>query len=825
MTRSLLALLALAAFGTAGTAAEAPITAVAAYPTALALKGTDDAPQLVITGTRADGRTVDLTGAATYSVSDPKVARVEPTGRVFPLANGTAEVTATIEGKTVKVPLTAEKMDAPLPLNFANQVNPIFTKLSCSSGGCHGKIAGQNGFRLSLLGFDPAFDYDNLLKETRGRRVFPAAPEKSLVLTKATGAVPHGGGKKMDPGGEEFKIVRRWIASGAPYGTKDDPTVTKISVYPEHRVVDRQSRQQLAVYAHFSDGSVEDITRRAQYESNDTDIATVTEAGVVNTLGITGQAAVMARFNGNVTVFRATVPRAGAAAKFDFKEQTLVDKFTANKWRELGIAPSDLCSDEVFVRRVYLDITGTLPDPKTVTAFVADKDAAKRDKLVDELLETPDYAYFFANKWADILRVKRRQQPNRAYGTFAFHTWIRESIGTDKPYDEFARDILVAIGDESKSPPTVWYKEVRTPESFVDDVSQVFLGQRLACAQCHHHPFEKWTQDDYWGIAAFFGRVGFKPVTTPGVANQQNPQNQKQILFVRSAGAVQNKRTGQTAPMKALDSDPMTAGTDEDPRAKFAEWMTAPKNPFFARAIANRYWAHFFGRGIVDPIDDMRVTNPPSNPELLDALVANLVENKFSLKALIKTICKSRTYQLAAEPNEFNRGDKQSFARYYPKRLQAEVLFDAVAKLTNSPTAFPGLPTDKFAPNRAIMLPDESFASYFLDVTGRPQRISACECERVNEASLAMTLHLLNSQEVQDKIARAGGRADQLAKDPRPDAEKVTELFLLATGNKPTQEKLDLALDHIAKHEKSTKIAYENIIWALLNTKGFLFNQ
>ena len=824
MTRHLLALLALSVFGSVGFAAESPVTAVAAYPTTFKLRGMEDAPQLVITGTRADGRAVDLTATATYSVSDATVARVEKNGRVFPLTNGKTEITVSVEGKTVRVPLVTEKMEAPLPINFTNHVVPIFTKLGCSSGGCHGKIAGQNGFRLSLLGFDPAFDYENLLKEGRGRRVFPAAPDQSLLLTKASGSAPHGGGKKMDAASEEYKIVRRWIASGLPFGSKEDPTVTKISIYPEARVVDRQSRQQLAVFAHYSDGTVEDVTRRAQYESNDTDIATVTEAGLVNTLNITGQAAVMARFNGNVTVFRASVPRAGEAAKFDFKEQTVVDKFTAKKWKELNISPSDLCSDEVFIRRVYLDVTGSLPEAKDVLAFLADKNTNKRDTLVDKLLETPEYAYFFANKWADILRVKRRGQANRAYGTFAFHTWIREAVASDKPYDDFVRDIICAIGDESKSPPTVWYKEVKTPENFVDDVSQVFLGQRLACAQCHHHPYEKWSQDDYWGFAAFFGRVGFKAVNKPGVSNQ-NQQNQNQILFVKTTGNVQNKRTGSTSPMKALDADPMTATSDEDPRQKFADWMTSPKNPYVARTVANRYWAHFFGRGIVDPLDDMRVTNPPSNPELLDALSQNLIDNKFSLKALVKTICKSRTYQLTAEPNEFNNGDKQSFARYYPKRMQAEVLFDAVTKLTDSPTAFPGLPGDKFAPNRAIMLPDESFASYFLDVTGRPQRISACECERVNEASLAMTLHLLNSQEVQDKIARVGGRADQLSKDKRTDEEKVTELFLLATGSKPNKDKLALALEHIAKHDKAKKTAYENIVWALLNSKGFLFNQ
>ncbi len=823
MTRCLLTLLALTSYATVSLAAESPITAITAYPAKLALVGVEDAPQLIVTGRRADGREIDLTGAATYAVSNAKVARVEATGRVFPVANGTAEITIAFAGKEVKVPITAAKMDTPQPLNYPNQVNPIFTKLGCSSGGCHGKIAGQNGFRLSLLGFDPAFDYENLLKEGRGRRVFPAAPEKSLLLTKATGAAPHGGGKKMDPNGEEYKIVRRWISSGLPYGSKNDPTVTKISIYPEHRVIDRKSRQQLAVYAHYSDGSIEDITRRAQYESNDTDIATVSESGLISTQSLTGQAAVMARFNGNVTVFRATVPRAGAAVKFDFPEASIVDKFTAKKWHELNITPSNLCTDEQFIRRIYLDLTGTLPDARDILAFTADKDTAKRERLVDRLLDTPEYAYFFANKWADILRVKRRNQAARAYGTFAFHTWIREAMAADKPYDEFVRDILCAIGDERKSPPTVWYKEVKTPENFVDDVSQVFMGQRLACANCHHHPYEKWSQDDYWGVAAFFARVGTKAVPTPGVANNQ--RDQRQAVFIRNSGSVQNKRSGQTAPLKPLDANEVTVDGGDDPRRLFADWMTDAKNPYFARTAANRYWAHFFGRGIVDPLDDMRVTNPPSNPELLDALAANLVENKYSLKALIRTICKSRTYQLAAEPNEFNKGDKQSFARYYPKRLQAEVLFDAVAKLTDAPSTFPGLPNDRFAPNRAIMLPDESFQSYFLDVTGRPQRISACECERVNEASLAMTLHLLNSQEVQDKIARAGGRADRYAKDKRSDEVKVTELFLLATGSKPNAEKLKLALSHIAKHEKNKKLAYENIIWALLNTKSFLFNQ
>jgi hypothetical protein len=359
----------------------------------------------------------------------------------------------------------------------------------------------------------------------------------------------------------------------------------------------------------------------------------------------------------------------------------------------------------------------------------------------------------------------------------------------------------------------------------VDNASQVFLGLRLACAQCHHHPYEKWSQDDYWGVAAYVGRLGRKVVQVPGLNAQNQQQQQRQVLFTRSTGTVVNKRTNRPADMKPLDGPPVQVDGDEDPRQKLVDWMVAGDNPFFARAVVNRYWAHFFGRGIVDPLDDMRVTNPPSNPELLDALAKDLVDRKYSLKHLVKTICKSRTYQLSATPNEFNKQDKQAYARYYPRRMSAEVLYDAVSQVTDSPTPFPGLPQDAHAPKRAIMLPDESFASYFLDVFGRPQRLSACECERVSDANLAQVLHLLNSDEMQGKLSRQGGRADALARDPRPDADKVKELFQWALGHEPDQRKLDLALDHIARHEKDKKVAYENILWTLINTKEFLFNE
>jgi hypothetical protein len=708
-------------------------------------------------------------------------------------------------------------------INFTNQIVPIFTKLSCNSGGCHGKASGQNGFKLSLLGFEPEVDYAALVKEGRGRRLVPAAPEHSLLLLKATGKMAHGGGKRLEADSEEYDLIRRWIATGMPFGKPTDPVVTSISVDPTEKVMARQGRVQLKVTAHYSDGHDEDVTRMTQYESNDTEIATVDGKALVSALNASGGAAIMARYQGQVATFRATVPTGVASAAYEFPHQTVVDAPIHKRWHQLGLVPSALCSDEQFLRRASLEITGTLPTPAQVESFLNDNSPQKRDRLVDRLVDSVEYSYFFANKWADILRLKRRGQLDRVYGTYAFHQWIQTAMAEDKPYDAFARDILTATGTEETDPAVVWYKELQNPESFVDDIGQVFLGLRLACAQCHHHPYEKWGQDDYWGLAAFFGRIGRKNTRLPGGLNGQPVQVVS--LFTQPQGGVTNKRTNRRADYKPLDAAAMTIGPDVDPREKLADWLTNAKNPYFAKAVVNRYWAHFFGRGIVDPLDDMRVTNPPSNPELLDELAKDFVANGYSLKHLVKTICKSRTYQLSSVPNDANKQDKQSFARYYPKRLSAEVLFDAVCQVTGSAADFADLPRDQHAPRRAIMLPDESYSSYFLEVFGKPQRSSACECERVSEANLAQALHLLNSDEIQNKLSRAAGRAELLSKDARPDDQKVEELFLWVYGRKPTGEQRKVALAHLAKHPGNAKAAYENILWALLNTKEFAFIQ
>lgn len=800
------------------------ITSVKVDPPRITLVGSDASVQVAVHGLGDDGRWYDLVPEAVWQLKGSSIAQLGPKGRITPFAEGSGELVVQFRGKTVSVPVEVTGYATEQPIHFTNDIVPVLTKYGCNAGGCHGKLSGQNGFRLSLLGFDPELDYATLVKESRGRRINPSAPEQSSFLLKATGTIGHGGGRKIDPDSDEYKLLRRWIGMGAPWGSDSAPQLTSIEVLPSERVLNRASRQQLRVVARFSDGSQRDITRRAQYESNQGDIATVDMDGLVRTHTQTGEAAIMARYQGLVVVFRASVPMEKAPKTLNFAGKNRVDELLAKQWRRMNLAPSPRASDEVWLRRVYLDLTGTLPTPADIVAFKANSTPNRDAETVDRLLSSEEHAAFFAQKWADILRVKRGNVPERARGTFLFYEWIRQSIREDKPYDQFVREIVTALGLEDHCPPVVWYKDLQTPDQFVDNMAQVFLGSRLQCAQCHHHPYEKWSQDDYWGIAAFFGRVARKPSPIPGFLVQNN-NNQRQVVYLRSSGSVINKRTNKPAPPQPLDSKPVELDPELDPRHQLVDWMVHPENPFLAPAVANRYWSFFFTKGIVDPVDDFRVTNPPSNPELLKAISQDLVTQGWSLRKLCRTLVTSEAYRLSGDPIPENQDDRQSFARHYPKRMSAEVFLDAVCQVTGSPPSFNGLPTDSHAPRRAIMLPDESYQSYFLDVFGRPQRQSACECERVGEANLAQVLHMLNSEEVQTRIGRVGSRADQLAKDPRPAEVKVRELFLLALGHQPDPEKLRLAIDHLKQNEKAPKTAYENIIWALINTKEFAFIQ
>lgn len=792
------------------------------FPAKVQLAGRQASAQILVTLIRPDGSREDLTHKAKLVPDAQGLVESRGQGRIFPLKDGSGSVRVEAAGLSGVLPVEVKGHAYQAPVSFTHQMLPVLTRFGCNSGGCHGKLAGQNGFRLSLLGFDPEFDYLTLVQENRGRRVCVDSPEKSPLVLKATGQVAHGGGRKIEPGSDEHHILTRWIAGGAKGPSRDEVALTRLQVVPEQNTLAKDARQQIVALAHYADGRVEDVTRMAQYESNEPEVAGVDVAGVVTPGGGSGEAAVMVRYSGRVEVFRARVPL-GAKGKMEFAATTDIDRAIERRWKQLGLVPSQRATDEVFVRRIFLDLTGTLPTPAEVNAFVGDSRTDKDSRLADELLARPEHAYFFAGKWADILRVKRGNQPERAFGTFAFHRWLFEAVRDDIPYNRMAREILLATGDEERNPATVWYKDLATPDQMVDNLAQVFMGIRLQCAQCHHHPYEKWSQDDYWGLAAYFGRLGRKNVPAVSRSAQQQNNNQRAFYFNRPSGTVLNKRNNKPIAPTPLDGESQVFPAEEDPRAALAEWLTGEKNPFFAKAIANRYWAHFFDRGVVEPLDDMRVTNPPSNPELLETLARHVVEDGYSLRALCKGIVTSGVYRLASDPVEGNAPDKQSFARYYPKRMSAEVLFDAMHQVAGSPASFQGLPTDRFAPTRAIMLPDESFSSYFLDVFGRPQRLSACECERVTEANLAQVLHLLNSEEVQGKISRVGSRADLLTKDTRPIGDKVNELFLVAVGHRPSEGQRKLALEHLeaAKTPQQKKQAWENLIWALVNGQEF----
>jgi len=799
----------------AGERSQPEPTDLRVVPAAVLLRGPDSVQQVAVDGLIGDREPRDVTREARFESSDPRVATVDDSGLITAHADGAATITFRLGKRVSSAPITVKEFAAGLPVNFANQVVPIFTKLGCNAGGCHGKSSGQNGFRLSLLGFEPALDYETLVKEGRGRRLFPASPEASLLLVKAVGKVPHGGGKRLDPDSHEYRLIRRWIAIGMPVGKPADPTVDRISVYPGDRVLPRGRAQQIVVTAHYTDGSSEDVTRWAQYQSNETEVAGVEPGGRVETRRLAGQAAIMARYQGQVAVFRATVPTGTTVpADLSFPVANVIDRAALKQWKALGIIPSSPCTDAEFIRRASLDITGTLPAPGDVRAFIADSAPDKGARLVDRLLARPEYASFFAIKWADILRNKREGRDDIQFATFNFYDWIRESLAHNLPYDQFVRAVLAASGTPQTSPPVQWYRKLRETGAFVDDTAQVFLGMRLQCAKCHHHPFEKWSQHDYYGFAAFFARVGRKPDM-----QAQRSGRDGEVIYTLRSGTVAHPKTGETMAPKGLGGSVVPVAAGEDPRQKLVDWMADSKNPFFAKALVNRYWAHFFGRGIVEPLDDMRLTNPPSNPELLEGLSQSFLNSGYDLKGLVRTICTSRVYGLSSAPTESNAKDRQSFARHYPRRMGAEVLLDAIAHVSGVPTPFNGLP----AGTRAIELPDESVGSTFLDAFGRPKRDTACECERVSDASLSQSLMLLNSNEVQVKLSSPGSRAEQLFQDPRPDAQKIDDLFWAAFSRAPSERETARALEHLAKHGASKRSAFEDIIWAVVNAKEFQF--
>lgn len=709
------------------------------------------------------------------------------------------------------------------PVSFVNDVMPILTKSGCNVGACHAKAGGgQNGFQLSLLGFEPRDDYEHLVKEAKGRRVRLAAPEHSLLLLKATATIPHGGGARIEPGSENYAVLLEWIRQGARLDEDTAPKLVGFEVQPQQGTLSRGAEQQLTALARYADGQTRDVTHLAIYESNEPSMAEVSERGLVKTLDRTGNVAIMVRYQGKVAVYSASIPL-GAAVEAVPVARNFVDEHVFANLKTLGIPPSPVCDDATFLRRVTLDIGGRLPTEAEVSAFLASEDPNKRDKVIDELLRSPDYADFFANKWTALLK-NRRDDSSDIVSNFAFHAWVRDGLLANKPYDQFVRELLGATGTVIENPPVAWYKRVKDQKQQIEDVAQLFLGVRMQCAQCHHHPFERWSQDDYYSLTAFFSQVGRKPSSIRG---------EDLIFHKRGIAVANNMKTGQPLKPAALGDVMPEIAPDEDPRLRLAEWMRDPQNPYFARSLVNRYWKHFFQRGLIEPEDDIRDTNPPTNPALLSALEQHFISSGFDLKELVRVITRSHAYQLSAVPNEHNIVDRQNYSRYYPRRLQAEVLLDAIDSLNATQTDFANLPPG----TRAVALPDNSYnrASAFLRVFGRPEGASVCECERVQSSSLAQSLHLINSQEIKGKLANSAGRAARLAQDSRPLDEKIRELYFTAFSRPPTAEELQTAQQYLLEPDsdaagavdpaKIPRERYQDLIWALMNTKEFLFNH
>jgi hypothetical protein len=800
--------------GCALLSASASPSATAAEPTASGLKVEPAVVELTDTFARRqllvwqNGR--DVTRRAKYTSSSGEIVSVDENGFVVPRQNGAGTLQITVGDQSLAVPVQVTGQELVRPVDFATEVQPLLNRFGCNSGGCHGKASGQNGFKLSLFGFDTAFDYAALVHEARGRRVFSSAPERSLLLTKAAGEVPHGGGRRIAPGSEPYRLLLAWLQAGAPASSADVRHVAKLSVTPAEILLQPDDQQQLAVLAHYSDGSTRDVTRDADYGSNLDVVATVNPQGLITANPPTGEAAVMIRYMGQVAVATVIRPQGTALAAIDgWTSNNFIDELAAEKWKKLGLRPSPVADDATFLRRLTIDLCGRLPTVDEVREFLADSRADKRALWIDRLLKSPDYAAYFAMKWGSILRNSNLAGADRT--AYAFHNWIKEMLARNRPYDEFVRGIVAASGEWQDAPAINWFWQSRDDQlhQVTADTAQVFLGLRLQCAKCHHHPYERFSQDDYYGLAGFYIRLGRKSFGEPP------PYYSSPNVMIGEVHPL----TGKGLEPKYLDGPVAKFGPDEDPRQALVDWMARPENPFFAKALVNRMWGHFFGRGIVHEVDDLRETNPPSNPELLARLSQEFIQQRFDVQHILRLMLNSRVYQLSSIPTDANASDAQNFARYYPKRFPAEVMLDAVDQACGSKSSFGNMSADA----RAVDLPHENFGSYFLDAFDRPRRVTSCECERSTGATLSQVLLLANSDELEGKIAY-NGRVQRMFEAQRSTPQMIEELYLATFSRYPSPVELIAAERHVATDPQPRR-GIEDVLWSLVNSREFVFNH
>ena len=775
-------------------------------PATIEINGRNRQTQILVTARRQNGTSFDLTHQAQISIADERIATLSDS-LVLGLREGNTVLQVNVDGFETSIPVIVRGYNDYPAISFEVDVIPLLTKRHCNSGGCHGRQGGQNGFQLSVFGFDPTTDFEALTRQSRGRRIFPGAIEQSLIYSKATGLVTHGGGARMESDSQDAELLRQWINQGMPWGSTETPTVTHIDVTPKSCSMTPRGLQQLRVVANYSDGSTRDVTRAAAYSTNMAVIADCNTNGVIETGKLAGEAAITINYMGKVNVARVIIPQPGTEELVRpdwFSSRNAIDDLTWSKWEQLRINPSGPCDDATFLRRLFIKTTGTLPASGRVQAFLADDSPNKRTTAIEEALDSEDYINYWTQRWSDIMMVNSKTLGGRS--AYTFHRWIRKQIQENRPYDDWVYDVIIATGNTGNVGPANFYRSQRTPEDLTKAISQAFLGIRMDCAQCHHHPFEKWGQADFYGLAGFFN----------GMQRVKLDDN-RELIYHPGHQSIVIPVINQAVETQPLAGKPTAADNTTDPRPELAAWVTSPQNPFFARLVANRIWKHLMGRGLVEPEDDFRETNPPTNPQLLDHLSKLLIENEFDLRTLMRDILNSHTFQLSSTPTESNYADNQAYSHYLVRRLPAEVMLDAICQVTGVPEKYAGHPQG----TRAIELWDNQLPSYFLETFGRSLRESPCECGSSGDPTIAQALHLLNAPEIERKIQARQGRVTTLSRSSLSNAELINKIALATAGRAASGK--EIRIGNQLLRDKDRRQGIEDFMWVMLNSYDFLF--
>jgi hypothetical protein len=787
-------------------AADAP-TSLEVYPTDVHLNTLRDRQSFVVQVAYPNGLTEDVTQKAKLTLSNASIVKLDGQ-TLHPAADGEGQLTVEFAGMKKVVPIKVEQAAADRAVSFKLDIMPIFMKANCNTGSCHGAARGKDGFNLSLFGFDPDGDHFRITREQPGRRLNLAIPEDSLLMTKSVGSVPHTGGKRFGTDSEYYATMMRWMKAGALNDQGEVPKVVSVELYPPAAVLDGpETTQQLTVRAKYSDGTDRDVTNLTVFLSNNDTSATVSADGLV-TAGERGEAFIMARFETH-TVGRHFITLPKGLQYTDPKTPTnnYVDELVYGKLNKLRIVASEVCSDEEFLRRASLDICGVLPTVEEYNRFIADADPKKREKLVDELISRKEFVELWVMKWAELLQIRTTNQI--AYKPMLrYYNWLQERIAGNMPTDQMVRELLGSSGGTFQNAATNYYQNERDTLKTAENVAQVFMGMRIQCAQCHNHPFDRWTMDDYYSFAAFFSQIGRKRAEDP----------RELIIFNSGGGEVRHIVGNRVMAPKFLGGEqPDVAGKDR--RVVMADWLASPQNPYFATNLSNIVWAHFFGKGIIDPVDDVRVSNPPVNKPLLDTLGQKFTEYNYDFKKLVRDICVSRTYQHSTATNETNEKDGTNFSHASLRRMRAEILLDAITQVTDTKNKFTGLPLGA----RAVQISNGNTSTYFLTAFGRAKRETVCSCEVKMEPNLSQALHLLNGDTTNSKIA-TGKLVETRLKEEKAPKDIITELYIRCLSRKPTDQEM-AGLEEVVSNEQDKKRALEDIFWAVLNSREFVFNH